>query len=300
MDYNNSEIMNVRIAPCAAIVILILSVGISSCRARFPDETVPIYGKFYARTITVTAGTSGEVKRVTEQPGNRVKKGELLVRLDAADSAGELNRARKHLVEAMEKEKNAKEELDRTTGEVSYSRGRYLTFAYLFKRGAVATKEVQRLKDEWEFAELQNKRAVFFYEQAEVELTEARADLARTEAEYGSIFILSPADGFLMRLTTWEGGYLLKGDEALVIAPAGEVYFTGRLDADDPVCLGDEAEILPLALPTGTVQGYVASISYGKDRTASSRVVTVRLFPNSRKDVVNIGKPAWGIIHTGR
>jgi multidrug resistance efflux pump len=259
-----------------------------------------MYGMVHTGTITITAGTSGEVKRITKGPGDRVKKGELLMRLDAADSAGELTGAKKRLVDATEQKKNAKAELDRTTGEVSYSRGRYLTFAYLLKRGAVATKEVERLKDEWEFAELQNKKAVIYYERAETELEEARVDLARTEAEYGSIFILSPADGFLTRVMTWEGGYLLKGDKAFAIAPAGEIYFTGRLDARQPISLGEEATILPLVVPTGTVKGYVAAIADANDDGSGWRVVTVRLFPRSRKDVVNIGKPAWGVVNTGR
>lgn len=292
--------MNVRIVPCAAIVIVVLFAGTSSCRDQFPDGSALMYGMVHSGTITITAGTSGEVKRITKGPGDRVKKGELLMRLDAADSAGELTGAKKRLVDATEQEKNAKAELDRTTGEVSYSRGRYLTFAYLLRRGAVATKEVERLKDEWEFAELQNKKAVIYYERAETELEEARADLARTEAEYGSIFILSPADGFLTRVMTWEGGYLLKGDEALVIAPAGEILFTGRLDARQPVCLGEEATVLPLAVPTGTVKGYVTAIADANDDGPGWRVVTVRLFPRSRKDVVNIGKPAWGVVNTGR
>ncbi len=299
MDYNNSGKMNVRIVPYAAIVILILSAGASSCRARFPEGTVLMYGTVSTRAITITAGTSGEVKRITKGPGDRVNKGELLLRLDPSDSAQELTRAKERLADATEQERNAKTELDRTEGEVSYSRGRYLTFAYLLKKGAVATKEVERLKDEWAFAELQYKKAAIYYERAKTELDEARADLAGTEEEYGSVFVLSPADGFLTRLTTWEGGYLLRGDNALVIAPAGEIYFTGRLDAEAPVSLGDEADVLPLALPTGRVKGYVAALADRNDKGSRWRVVTVRLFPDSRKDVINIGRPALGAVYTG-
>jgi multidrug resistance efflux pump len=292
--------MNVRFPTYTAIIALIFSVGVSSCQTRFSEGTAVMYGTVHAATITVTSGTSGEVNRITKQPGDPVKRGELLVRLDAADSAGELSRAKKRLADAVEQEKNAKAELDRTTDEVSYSRGRYLTFAYLLKRGAVATKEVERLKDEWDFAELQNEKAKVYYSRAETELEEARADLAQTEAEYGSIFILSPADGFLTRLVAWEGGYLLKGDRALVVAPAGEIYFTGRIAADKPVSLGDDAEIFPLAVPTGTVKGYVAAIADGDNTGSTARTVTVRLFPKSKKDVANIGKHALGVVYTGR
>lgn len=287
--------MNVRIPPLTVIVIVALLTAVSSCRVRFTDPVIPVGGTIYAETITLSAGTSGEVKRITKQPGDRVKKGELLVRLDTADSAGELTEARRRLADVTQQERNAREELDRTKGEVSYSRGRYLTFSYLLKKGAVAPREVDRLKDELDFAEEQNRKAVAYYERAETELAHARDDLARTEAEFGSVLLLSPVDGFLARLMTWEGGYLLKGEEALTIAREGDIYFTAVITGDRPICLGEEATILPLAVPTGTITGYVAEIADGNGTDDRPRTVTVRLFPKSKKDVANIGKSAWGI-----
>jgi multidrug resistance efflux pump len=292
--------MNVQIAPLSAIIIVTLFAGISSCRVPFSGPVVLMSGTIHAETITLSAGTSGEVRRITKVPGDRIKRGELLVRLDAADSAGELTRARKHLADAAEQERNAREELDRTTGEVSYSRGRYLTFSYLLTKGAVAPKEVERLKDEWEFAEEQNRKALAYFERAEMELTKARDDLTRTEAEYGSVFLLAPADGFLTRLMTWDAGYLLKGEEVLTIARDGDVYFTAVVKGDRPITLGEDVTILPLAVPTGTMNGYVAAITNGDESQNPSRIVTVRLFPKSKKDVANIGKSACGIIHRVR
>lgn len=289
--------MNIQTTPALAVVIVALVAAISSCRVPFDDSAVAVCGLVTAETVTLSAGTSGEVIRIAKGPGERVTAGELLVRLDSADSAGALTKAKKRLAEATEQEKAAKDELDRTAGEVSYSRGRYLTFSYLLKKGAVAPREVDRLKDEWEFAEQQNKRATAYYERARAELSEARADLARTEAEYGSIFILAPADGFLTRVMTWEGGYLLKGEEALTVARGGAVYFRAAVDPEWPVTLGEEATVLPLALPTGTITGYVAAIT-GGDR--GERTVIVRLFPNAKKDVANIGTRACAILHGAR
>jgi multidrug resistance efflux pump len=287
--------MDIRTAPLAVIVIVTLFTAVSSCRVSSLGVPVPINGTIRAETITLSAGTSGEVRRVAKTTGDRVSRGELLVRLDAADSAGKLTRARKRLADATEQERNAGEELERTKGEVTYSRGRYLTFSYLLKKGAVASKEVERLKDEWEFAEEQNRKAAAYYERAQAELDEARDDLTRTETEYGSVFILAPADGFLTRLMTWEGGYLLKGEEALTIARAGGVYFTGVVRGDRPIALGADATVLPLAVPTGTITGYVTEIRNEGGAENPSRIVTIRLFPKTKKDVANIGKRAWAI-----
>ncbi len=288
--------MNVRTAPLAVIVIVAVLTAVSSCRVSSLGEPVPITGTIRAETITLSAGTSGEVRRIAKAPGDRVNRGELLVRLDAADSAGNLTRARKRLADATEQERNAGEELERTKNEVTYSRGRYLTFSYLLKKGAVASKEVERLKDEWEFAEEQNRKATAYYDRAKAELAEARDDLVRKEAEYGSVFILSPADGYLTRLMTWEGGYLLKGEEALTIARTGGIYFTGRVTKDRPVTLGADVTVLPLAVPTGTIRGYVAEIRNEGGDEGPSRIVTIRLFPETKKDVANIGKRAWAIL----
>jgi len=291
--------MNIRTAPVSAIAIIALCAAVSSCRVPFSDSIILIKGAIRAETVTLSSGTSGEVARITKAPGDRISAGELLVRLDA-DSAGELTRARKRLVEAIGQEKVARDELDRTVGEVSYSRGRYLTFTYLLKKGAVASREVDRLRDEWEFAEEQNRKASLYHKRAEEELAEARADLARTEAEYGSVFIMAPADGYLKRLITWEGGYLLKGDDVLTIAREGDIYFTADISCDTPIVLGEDAIVLPLAVPTGTIPGYVAEITDTGRDGKPSRTVTVRLFPKGKKDIANIGKPAWAVIGSAR
>jgi multidrug resistance efflux pump len=292
--------MNGRITPAAAITIVALFTAVSSCRVPFTDSVILMSGTVRAEVVTLSSGTSGEVSRIARGPGDRITAGELLVKLDAADSAGELTRAKKRLADAIEQEKVAKDELDRTTGEVSYSRGRYLTFTYLLKKGAVAPREVDRLKDEWEFAEQQNEKAQDYYARAEAELAEARADIARTESEYGSVLILAPTDGFLTRVMTWEGGYLLKGEEALTIAREGGVYFTGTFEGGGPICLGRDVTVLPLAVPTGRITGYVAAITDTPGDTGSSLTVTVRLFPKSKKDVANIGKTAWALFGSSR
>ena len=69
MDYNNSQIMNVRIARAAAIVIVALSAAVSSCRVPFADSVVLIKGTVHAETVTLSAGTSGEVIANHQGPG---------------------------------------------------------------------------------------------------------------------------------------------------------------------------------------------------------------------------------------
>lgn len=300
MDYNNAGIMNVRIASPAAIVMVALGLAVSSCRVPFSDSLVLLSGVVRAETVTLSAGTSGEVSRIIGGPGDPVTAGELLVRLNAEDSAGELSKAKDRLTEAIKQEKAARDELDRTTGEVSYSRGRYLTFSYLLKKGAVASREVDRLRDEWEFAEEQHRRALAYYERAGADLAEARADLARTETEYGSVLITAPTDGFLTRVMTWEGGYLLKGDEALTIARAGEIYFVGELGGRGEIRPGENVTVLPLSVPTGPIAGYVAAIEDTGTGERAARRVTVRIFPESKKDVANIGKKAWALLDGSR
>ncbi len=261
------------------------------------ERLVLVKGAITAEHITLISGATGEVKKITKGPGDPVKKDEILLRLDPKDSAGELSKARENLKKLKEEEKKAKEELDRTTAELSYSRGRYLTFSSLYTRGAVARREVDRLKDEWEFAEDQHKKADVWYSDAAGRLKEAELGLKRAEEHYGSVLILSPWDGYVTRLLTWEGGYLLLGEETIVIARAGEVYFRGKADGDDSVSLGEEAVVLPLDISTGPIHGYVARID---PAGAGKTIVTVRIFPEKKKDIVNIGKNAWAVLYIPR
>lgn len=279
------------------VIVFLLCLCGASCRLTAAERITFVKGTVTAQMITLVSGATGEVKETAKGPGDRVTENELLLRLDPKDSEGELTKARERLTGLREEEKRAREELDRTTAEISYSRGRYLTFASLFKKGAVARREVDRLKDEWEFAEAQHKKAEAWYSRAARKLLEAELELKRAEEHYGSVMIVSPADGYVARLLTWEEGYLLLGEEAIVIARAGEVSFVGMLDPDDRVSLGEEAIVWPLAFPTGPIRGYVARID---NDAPGKRTVTVRIFPQSKKDVVNIGKEAWAVLYICR
>jgi multidrug resistance efflux pump len=259
-------------------------------------EMVVIKGEIHADTILVTAGASGEVERIEKGMGDRVVKGELILKIGLEDIEGKLKKGRERLDVLHKQMKKAKNKLEKSEKQIRYSRGRFLNSKRLFDAGAIAKKEVHRTREEYDFAVTLNERVKRDIAKILGEMEKVEGEILRAEEEYGSVFVLSPETGFIVKCFVWEGGYLLKGDDVVEIAKEGEVYFVGNTDIEGStkrdIALGDDVFVLPMTLnclASGTIPGYVSEIvrsGVGEDLTVE---IKVRLRPKSRWEILALG-----------
>jgi RND family efflux transporter MFP subunit len=137
---------------------------------------------------------SGVVEAVTVSAGQRVKRGDLLLRMDQREFQARLLEARARVARAMVRTQKAQRELERTRE--------------LFERGLIAQEE---LKD----AELEMTAAVA--EEASDRAAEAVAEVALERSE-----LRAPFDGIIVDRNVWQGEVIyetLQQEPALVIAP---------------------------------------------------------------------------------
>ncbi len=263
-------------------------------------EIVVIKGKIHADTILVTAGASGEVKRIEKGMGDKVVKGELILKIGLEDIEGKLKKGRERLDVLHKQMKKTKNKLEKSEKQIRYSRGRFLNSKRLFDAGAIAKKEVHRTREEYNFAVTLNERVKRDIAKILKEMEKVEGEILRAEGEYGSVFVLSPETGFIVNCFVWEGGYLLKGDSVVEIAKEGEIFFVGNIDANIDVegdtkrdiALGDDVFMLPMTLnflASGTIPGCVSEIvssGVGEDKTVE---IKVRLCPESRWEIMALG-----------
>ena len=266
----------------------------------FLKESVIFWGKIRSDRVIVTAGASGKVERIERGVGDKVKEGELILKIGVEDTEEKLNRSRGRLEELKENMKKAKEELEKSQRQVGYSKGRYLRNRMLFSKGAIAEREVFRTKEEYDFAVALNERAKRDYDRILGEIEALKEEILKIEGEYGSVFVLSPETGFITKCFAWEEGYLLKGDRAAEIVREGSIYFEGILKAEvkakgvkDSVAPGDEAFVIPVIprmLATGAIKGEVSNIkNIDKNNGSEDVEVEIKLRPESRWEILALG-----------
>lgn len=262
-------------------------------------EAVVFTGTIHADTVVVVSGTSGSVEKMEKGVGEVVEKGDLILTVGLEETEEWLEGKRERLEELKEKIKKATEDLEKSEYQVRYARGRYLKNRMLFSKGAIAQKEVVRTQEEYEFAETLKERAKKDYDEILGEIERVEEEISQGEEEYGSIFVLSPRAGFITKSYTWEGGYLLKGDDVVEIAEGGSIVFKGEVKGGVGIALGDEAFVVPLipmSLVSGLISGYVCAVEDVDHDENRAALVTIRLHPQSRWDILGVGTSAVAFI----
>ena len=156
----------------------------------------------WSQRVELGAAASGIVQNVTVQVGDRVRKGQSLVSLDASAFAAQVAEAQAAVAQAEEEEKDAKRNLDRVQE--------------LYNRTVIAATEL-------EAAQLRHVRA-------RAQLEAARARLAAARKQLGDAAVRAPFDGVVLARLVEPGQVVastLKPEPLIVLARAGEMVARG-------------------------------------------------------------------------
>lgn len=125
---------------------------------------------------------SGVVEKVTVNPGDRIKKGQLLLRMDQRETAAKLLQAKAQIAKAEIGLADAKRELERTQE--------------LFDRGLIAEEEM--------------KDAELTFSAAEAEHQAAKANQAAAQVSHERTELRSPLNGIVVSRNTYTGDVIYK------------------------------------------------------------------------------------------
>jgi len=206
----------------------------------------------------------GRVKDVLVREGDRVKEGQILLRLDQASALAEIGR-----LEAMrgQSELNIKrQEVSLRTQEAKWKR-----YEALRSQGIVDANTYEEIATQRDLADVELSTSRAMLRQTEAQMREARERLAKTE-------IRSPISGTVTAVfieageTAVPSATSIAGSDLMIVADTASLYAEVNVDETDVarVGVGQAAKIVPAAFPDKSWQGSVEQVAISP-RTATGQ-----------------------------
>jgi HlyD family secretion protein len=246
-------------APAAAIAqqrqIPLVTAGAPGIKA--VKSTVTFTGTIHARYDMPISGEgeSGRITAVLVEAGDKVKRGQVMVRIDQSVLRPQLNRLAASLEEAK--------------AQAALSAAEYRRAQGVEASGALSAEEIAR------------RQAAAVTDEARVKV--AAAQLAEAEARLGKTAIVAPADGVVLTRNAEVGQTAGPGGEPLFrLARDGEVEMRGAVAERDLATLsvGQAAQVYLTGIPT-PFEGKVRLLGAIIDPTSRLGEIRISLKPNS-------------------
>jgi HlyD family secretion protein len=209
--------------------------------------------------VKITAEASGEIVSLLVREGDKVKKGQLLLRIKPDIYEAQKTSADARLAQAKANESSTRAQLDQVEAEYKRVQG-------LFKKGLASDSDLETSKSTYlqTLGSFESQKSIVA--QTESALKEAKETLYKT-------YIYAPMDGTVSALNVELGerviGSEFQGTELLTVADLSQMEATVDVDENDVVMvsLGDTATIKVDAFGDKTFKGVVTQI--GNSATAT-------------------------------
>lgn len=232
-------------------------------------EKIPANGKIRPVTeVKISPDVSGEIVELNVEEGDRVQKGDLIIKIRQDVYISLKDRAEASLNSTRAQYRQQKASFDQA--EQNYNRN-----LDLYEKRAISLQEFEASTAEYEMASEQLKAAEFNIESATASLREAEENLTKT-------VIYSPIDGIISSLSVEKGERVvgtsqMAGTEMLRIADFNMMEVLVDVNENDIIRItkGDTADIDVDAYPGRTFKGVVTQIANSaKNLTATTSALT--------------------------
>lgn len=252
-------------------------------------ERIPANGKIRPVTeVKISPDVSGEIIELNVEEGDRVRKGDLIIKIRQDVYISLRDRAEASLNSTKAQYRQQKAAFDQA--EQNYNRNRDL-----YEKRAISLQEFEASTAEYGMAAEQLKAAEYNIESATASLSEAEENLTKT-------VIYSPIDGIISSLSVEKGERVvgtsqMAGTEMLRIADFNMMEVLVDVNENDIIRItkGDTADIDVDAYPGRRFKGVVTQIANSaKNLTAATSALTdvtnfevrIRLLPASYADLL--------------
>lgn len=252
-------------------------------------EKIPANGKIRPVTeVKISPDVSGEIIELNVEEGDRVRKGDLIIKIRQDVYISLRDRAEASLNSTKAQYRQQKAAFDQA--EQNYNRNRDL-----YEKRAISLQEFEASTAEYGMAAEQLKAAEYNIESATASLSEAEENLTKT-------VIYSPIDGIISSLSVEKGERVvgtsqMAGTEMLRIADFNMMEVLVDVNENDIIRItkGDTADIDVDAYPGRRFKGVVTQIANSaKNLTAATSALTdvtnfevrIRLLPASYADLL--------------
>ena len=218
-------------------------------------QVVEATGKIQPQVqVKINAEVSGEIINLPVKEGDRVKRGQLLVRIkpdlyeaDREQSAANVNRSKAFLFQRQSDFKKIESEYQRQQ--------------QLFQKGLISEADLEAIKSTFEVAKSNIDAAKYDVENSQAMLNRSRENLNKTS-------IFSPIDGVVSQLISKSGervsgSSFMQGTEIMTVSNLGVMEARVEVNENDVVLIsiGDTARVEVDAYPDKTFNAIVYQIA---------------------------------------
>ena len=231
-------------------------------------------------TAQLTARIAAELREIKVQPGDRVRKGQILAVLDDRDLAAERARAQASVTAARSGEASAEAERQSAEAMVVLARTTQKRMEQLREKNSATPQELDRATAELQVAEAGARAAGARFAQASASVSAAQA--AGRSAEVAASFssIVAPFDGLVTNRLLEPGNMASPGVPILTIETTDGFRLEVQMDAARAglVRIGDGATIeLGARGDADTITGRVVEVARAIDPGAHAFLVKIQL-----------------------
>lgn len=241
--------------------------------------------------VKIAPEVSGEIVELSVKEGDRVKKGDLLVRIKADTYKSMKERAEASL-------QASKAQLSQTEAQLRQAKATYERQKTLFDQAAIS-------KADYETAQGQYESLVAQVAQAKANIEASKAQLKQSDEDLMKTSIYAPSDGTVSKLLVELGERVvgtatMAGTEMLRLADLSAMEVRAEVNENDIVRveMGDSAKIEVDAYLGRKFDGIVTRIANSSIATTSSAdqvtsyEVRIQILPESYADLVVDGMPS--------
>ncbi|MCI1720337.1 MAG: efflux RND transporter periplasmic adaptor subunit [Bacteroidales bacterium] len=285
----------------AAVLLIVILVVVKKCNSggaiavnvqqpvrRDIVESIPANGKIQPVTeVKISPDVSGEIIELNVKEGDRVKKGDLIIKIKQDNYLSSVDQAQASL--------NAtRAAYEQQKAQVAKSTQNYERNKKLYAMRTISTSDYEAATSEYKVALQQLNAAKYNIQSAEAQLKEARENLIKTT-------IYAPMDGIVSKLEVEKGERVvgtsqMAGTEMLRIANFDQMEVVVDVNENDIIRLqkGDTSEISVDAYPDRKFKGVVTEVANSSKNsgtattteTATNFAVKVVILPESYQDLL--------------
>ncbi len=276
-------------------------------------EVVSASGKIQPEVqVKISPDVSGEIVELNVKEGDRVKKGQLLVRILPDIYQSYVERSVAAVNSSRAQLENSRSRILQAESQLSRSKANYDRNKQLFEEKLISASEWEQVKSSWEVAVAEvaaAKQAAdaagFGVRSAEASLKEANDNLRKTS-------IFAPVDGTISKLNVEKGERVvgtsqMAGTEMMILADLNEMEVNVDVNENDivRVNIGDTAIVEVDAYLGKKFKGIVTEVSNSANITGMSAeqvtnfTVKVRILRESYAEVVDSLHPERSVFHPG-
>lgn len=226
----------------------------------------------YQSQVTLVSEVVGRVDEVLVREGDKVAKGQLLLRLNAAGTRAELDQLRAN-------REQSELNIERQRVNLAALDTKVKRYEALRKQGLVEASRYDEFVAQRDMAEVELRTSRKAVQQAAAQLAQSQQRLANTE-------IRAPIDGTVTQMsiklgeTAVPSAMSIAGGSLMVIADTRSMFAEVNVDETDiaRVAVGQDAHIVPAAFPDKSLRGAVEQIALApRQNPGQSRTYAVRI-----------------------